>query len=179
MRDEQVAREYALALFEAAVDNNKLDTVKKEFDTVLATLSDPEFDGFFRSIKIDVETKKSVFNKAFLREVATITRNFFWVVFDNRREDLLDSIRIEFERLIDEHGKKMVARLVTAVPVNNKLVARVKKQLEQATNKTVEVETVVDGSIGGGMMIYTDGQVIDASVKSRLNNLRDKLVQTR
>jgi F0F1-type ATP synthase delta subunit len=63
------------------------------------------------------------------------------------------------------------------VPVNDKLKDRVKKQLEQATSKEVEVEAVVDQSIGGGMMIYTEGQVIDASVKSRLNDLRDKLVQ--
>ncbi|MBI4733781.1 MAG: ATP synthase F1 subunit delta [Rubrobacteridae bacterium] len=179
MRDEQVAREYARALFEVAVEKNKLEAVSKEIDTVLETLSDPEFEGFFQSVKFNSEAKKSVFNKAFLHDVSTITRNYFWVVFDNKRENLLNSMQNEFDRLVDEHSKQMVAKLVTAVPVNDKLVAQVKKQLEQATNKTVEVEAVVDSTIGGGMMIYTDGQVIDASVKSRLNDLRDKLVQTR
>lgn len=179
MRDEQVVREYARALFEVTVDHKKLDAVNKEVDIVLETLSDPEFEGFFQSMKIDSETKKSVFNKAFLHEVSPITRNFFWVVFDNNRENLLNDIRNEFERLVDEHSKRMVAKIITAVPINDKLKDRVKKQLEQATSKEVEVEAVVDQSIGGGMMIYTEGQVIDASVKSRLNDLRDKLVQTR
>jgi F-type H+-transporting ATPase subunit delta len=179
MRDEQVVREYARALFEVTVDKNKLGTVNKEIDMVLESLSDPEFEGFFQSAKLDGEAKKNVFNKVFLHEVSTITRNFFWVVFDNNRENLLNDIRNEFERLVDEHGRQMVAKIVTAVPLKDKLMKQVKKQLEQATNKKVEVEAVVDHTIGGGMMIYTDGQVIDASVKSRLNDLRDRLVQTR
>lgn len=179
MRDEQVVREYARALFEVTVDKNKIETVNKEIDMVLESLSDPEFEGFFQSVKLDSETKKSVFNKAFLHEVSTITRNFFWVVFDNNRENLLNDIRNEFERLVDEHGMIMVAKIVTAVPIDDKLKNKFKKQLEESTNRKVEVETVVDQSICGGMMIYTEGQVIDASVKSRLNNLRDMLIQTR
>jgi F-type H+-transporting ATPase subunit delta len=73
----------------------------------------------------------------------------------------------------------MVAKIVTAVPIDDKLKNKIKKQLEESTNRKVEIVTVVDQSICGGMMIYTEGQVIDASVKSRLNNLRDMLIQTR
>ncbi|HEY3375680.1 MAG TPA: ATP synthase F1 subunit delta [Candidatus Aquicultor sp.] len=179
MRGEQIAREYARGLFEAAVGKKNLDKVVKEVNFVGDNLTDPEFEGFFQSIKIDSEAKKSVFNKVFLQEVSVITRNFFWLIFDNGRENLLYEIRNEFERLVDEQNKCVVAKVITAVPLNDKIKRRLQKQLTDATKKEVLVETVVDPSIFGGMLVYADGQVIDASVKSRLNNLRERLTQAR
>ncbi|MEW5705240.1 MAG: ATP synthase F1 subunit delta [Actinomycetota bacterium] len=179
MRDEQIAREYAKALFEAALAQNILDRVVQEVDDVGELLTDPEFEGFFRSAKIDSEAKKKVFNKVFLQEVSVITRNFFWVLFDNGRESLFNEIRNEFERLVDEHNKRLVARVITAVPITDDLRAKVQEKLSEATNREVVIETVTDPGIYGGMLIYADGQIIDASVKSRLNHLRERLIQAR
>lgn len=178
MRDEQVAREYAEALFDIALEKNMLDKIIQEIDFVGDTLTDPEFEGFFQAVKIDSEAKKSVFNKVFLHEVSVITRNFFWIIFDNNREDLLLEIRNEFERLVDEHNKRMIAKVITAVPLTDELKEKIRVKLSEASQKEVSVEAVVDPSIYGGMLVYADGQVIDASVKSRLNNLRETLTQT-
>ncbi|MBE0446501.1 MAG: ATP synthase F1 subunit delta [Actinobacteria bacterium] len=179
MRDEQVIREYAQALFEAALGKNMLDKIVQEVDFVGELLTDPEFEGFFQSVKVGSEEKKSVFNKVFLHEVSVITRNFFWVLFDNSRENLFHEIRNEFERLVDEHSRRIMARVITAVPLSDELRAKVQNKLSQSTNKEVIIETVVDPSIYGGMLIYASDQVIDASIKSRLSDLREKLVQAR
>ena len=179
MRDEQVAREYAQALFEAALDKNVLEKVSQEVDFVGELLTDPEFEGFFQSIKVDSEEKKSVFNKVFLHEVSVLTRNFFWIMFDNNREDLFNAMRNEFERLLDEQRMRIIAKVVTAVPLTDELRAKVQNKLAQSTNKEVILETVVDPSIYGGMVIYADERIIDASVKSRLSDLREQLIQTR
>jgi len=179
MKGEQVAREYAQALFEVAVDKGILDKVIQEVDLVGEVLTDPEFEGFFQSIKVSSEEKKSAFNKVFLHEVSVPTRNFFWIMFDNGRENLFNGIRNEFDRLVDDHNKRVVAQVITAVPLSDELKAKVQSGLSQSTGKEVLVETVVDPTIHGGMMIYADGQIIDASIKSRLNDLRERLTQTR
>ncbi len=181
MRDEQVAREYGEALFEAAKGKGdlELEKVAKELDDVGELMADPEFEGFFQSIKVSSEEKKNVFNKVFLQEVSVTSRNFFWVMFDNNRENLFNQIRNEFERLLDEQSKKAVAKVVTAVPLNDELKAKVQSKLAETLQKEVLLETTVDPSIYGGMLIYTNDQIIDASVKSRLNGLREKLIQTR
>lgn len=179
MRDEQVVHEYAKALFDVVLDKNMLDKVVQEVDFVGEFMTDPEFEGFFQSVKVDSEQKKSVFNKVFLHEVSTITRNFFWILFDNNREDLFNEIRNELERLIDEKRKRVLAKVVTAVPLTDDLKAKVQEKLSEATQKEVTVETIVDPSIVGGMLIYADGQIIDASVKSRLGHLRERLTLTR
>lgn len=179
MKDEQVVREYAKALFDVALDKNILDKTIQEVDLVGEFITDPEFEGFFQSVKIDGGMKKSVFNKAFLHEVSTTTRNFFWILFDNNREDQFNEIRNELERLVDEQRKRVVAKVVTAVPINDELKAKVQQKLSQATGKEVTLESVVDPSIFGGMLIYADGQIIDASVKSRLSHLRERLTLTR
>jgi len=179
MRDEHVVREYARALFDAALGKDALDKVVQEVDFVGEYLTDPEFEDFFQSIKVIGEEKKKVFNKVFLHEVSVMTRNFFWIMFDNGRENLFNEIRNEFERLVDEHRRRIVARVVTAVPLSDKLKAMVQEKLVQSTEKEVILETVVDPNIYGGMLIYANDQIIDASVKSRLSDLREMLIQTR
>src|SRR3990172_2775877 len=141
MRDEQVAREYAQALFEAALGKQELQKVAEEIDLVGELLTDPEFEGFFQSIKVVSEEKKKVFNKVFLHDVSTVTRNFFWVLFDNNREVLFNGIRNEFERLLDEHDRRMVAKVVTAIPLSDELKEKVRSGLAQSTNKDVILET--------------------------------------
>ncbi|HZD60405.1 MAG TPA: ATP synthase F1 subunit delta, partial [Anaerolineae bacterium] len=156
MREEQVAREYAQALYEAALGNNVLDKIIQEVDLVGELLTDPEFEGFFQSIKVDGEEKKKVFNKVFLHEVSVLTRNFFWVMFDNSRENLFNDIRNEFERLVDEHRRRVIAKVVTAVPLSDELRMKVQSKLVESTGKEVFLETIVDPSIYGGMLIYAN-----------------------
>lgn len=177
MRGEQVAREYGQALFEAAQGKGELEAVAQEIDVAGELLTDPEFEGFFQSIKVSGEEKKNVFNKVFLQEVSVLTRNFFWIMFDNNRENLFNEMRNEFERLVDEQSKRTVAKVVTAVPLNDELQAKVQSRLAETLQKEVILETIVDPSIYGGMLIYANDQIIDASVKSRLGDLREKLVQ--
>ncbi|MHB8840763.1 MAG: ATP synthase F1 subunit delta [Candidatus Aquicultor sp.] len=179
MRAEQVAREYGQALFEAAQGKGELEKVAQEIDVVGELFADPEFEGFFQSIKISSEEKKSVFNKVFLQEVSVLTRNFFWVMFDNNRENLFNEMRNEFDMLLDEQSRRTVAKIVTAVPLDDELKAKMQNRLTETLKKEVILETTVDPSIYGGMLIYTNDQIIDASVKSRLNDLREKLIQTR
>ncbi|HZD59588.1 MAG TPA: F0F1 ATP synthase subunit delta, partial [Anaerolineae bacterium] len=85
-------------------------------------------------------------------------------------------IRNEFELLVDEHRRRVIAKVVTAVPLSDELRMKVQSKLTESTGKEVFLETVVDPSIYGGMLIYANGQIIDASVKSRLGDLREKLV---
>lgn len=179
MKDDQITREYAKALFDAALDKGMLDKIIEEVDSVGELLTDPEFEGFFQSIKVSSEEKKKVFNKVFLHEVSVMTRNFFWILFDNGRESLFNGIRNEFEQLVDEHNKRVMARVITAVPITEELKSKVRGRLSEITGKEVLVETAVDPSIYGGMLIYANGQIVDASIKSRLNNLRERLIQTR
>ena len=178
MRGEQVAREYGQALFEAAQGKGELEKVAQEIDVVGELFADPEFEGFFQSIKITSEEKKNVFNKVFLQGVSVLTRNFFWVMFLNNRENLFNEMRNEFERLLDEQSRRTVAKVITAVPLNDELKVKVQNRLTETLQKEVILETVVDPSIYGGMLIYANDQIIDASVKSRLNSLREKLIQT-
>jgi F-type H+-transporting ATPase subunit delta len=179
MKDERVAREYAEALFDAAISDNALEKVAKEVELVGELLTDPEFEGYFQSAKVGGEQKKSVFNKVFLHEVSVMTRNFFWILFDNGRENLFLAIRDEFDRLLDEQQKRVMARVITAIPLSDDLRAKIQAKLEESTKREVILETVVDPTIQGGMMVYANGQIVDASVKSRLSDLRDKLIQAR
>ncbi|MCL4500030.1 MAG: ATP synthase F1 subunit delta, partial [Chloroflexi bacterium] len=106
MINERVAREYAEALFGAAEDKDKVEEVTAEMKTVIEIIFEAEFREFFLAPNIEVENKKLVFNKA-VRDLNPLVRNFFWIVFDHKREEQLPVIADEFDRLVDEYRRRV------------------------------------------------------------------------
>ena len=89
----------------------------------------------------------------------------------------LPFIARHIERLADEHGNVMRARVTSAKPLAEGYVAKLRAELERATGKKVLVELSVDASLLGGVVTSIGDTVIDGSIKARLANLRDALVQ--
>ncbi len=174
MREDRLAREYAQALFEAAEERGQVEKVSEELDAILRIVLDEEFKAFFLAQKIGPEDKKRAFSKAF-KDLNRLVRNFFWVVFDNRREELLPSIKAEFDRKVDEYERRVVATVTTPVELPDELAATIKLKLEEVLGKEVVLKPEVDGEILGGYVIEIGDRVIDASLKSRLDDLRERL----
>jgi F-type H+-transporting ATPase subunit delta len=179
MSVENVARNYAKALFEVAVEKGNLPKVAAEVSSVVDLLERPEFKDFFEATQIDVEEKKQIFNRAFFKKISPIVRNFFWLIFDNRREGILIEIRAEFERLIREYEKKATARLISALPLSDTILSEIKNSLARILDKQVTLESQIDPRIYGGFLIKVDNLLIDATVKTRLTELKEKLTQSR
>jgi F-type H+-transporting ATPase subunit delta len=179
MSTENVARNYAKALFEVALERGDLAKVAAEVSSVVDLLERPEFKGFFEATQIGVEEKKQIFNRAFLKEISPIVRNFFWLIFDNRREGMLVEIQAEFEKLIKEYEKRATARLISAIPLSDKILSEIRDSLGKILNKQVTLESQVDPRIYGGFLIRVDNLLIDATIKTRLAELKEKLTQSR
>lgn len=179
MSDQRTARHYAEALFQAGEAAGQIERVAGELEAVTSMIEDPQFRGFFVSDKVDVETKKSVFNKAFIREISTLTRNFFWLVFDNGRETLLDAIRNEFDALLDAQRRRAIVRLVSAVELSAELKTKIAQRLAEATGKEIVLEPLVDPEVQGGLLIRLDDRMIDATLRGRLGEMREGMTDAR
>lgn len=175
MRNDRVAREYAEALFEAAEEKGKVENVAEEITEILEVLLGDEFDDFFLAPNIESEQKKRVFAKAF-GDVGRLVRNFFWLVFDNKREELLPAIAAEYGRLVDEYRRRVVASVTTAVALPDELAGLMRLKIEQVLGKEVILKPEVHPEIKGGYLLRIGDRVIDASLKGRLDVLRERLV---
>jgi F-type H+-transporting ATPase subunit delta len=102
-------------------------------------------------------------------------RNFLLLVAEKGRIAEIEDIQRELERLIAREARVLELDLTTAVELSDEDAAQVVRQIEEASGRRVEATRSVDRSIIGGIVIQAGSQRLDASVRGRLDQLRQEL----
>ena len=173
-KHSQVAKRYAEALFSTIVDSDQAPVrVSAEIQQVLSILGDSKINSVFHHPKTSKERKGELVK---LMNVSPITESFLLLVVEKSREALLPSIAYHFEQLVLEAQQTTIAEVVSAIPLATETLEGLTERLQQLTGKTVRLETKIDPSIGGGMIIKVDGKVIDGSVSHTLRQFKRSLI---
>lgn len=169
---------YAQALYDAAVESNLLVAVYEDFSGVIAAFhEDMAFYELFRTPKIDKVEKKQIIDTVFSTQVCQEVVNFLKVLIDKRRTFDIFGIFDAFEARYHEHFKIKKATVKTVTPMTPAQVAQLSEKLEAITGQKVEIINVIDSTIMGGMLVQIGDQVLDDSLKRKLEGLKDSLAQ--
>jgi F-type H+-transporting ATPase subunit delta len=103
------------------------------------------------------------------------TTNLAKLIIESDRVRDMGAIEDEFERLADEAGGRVRATVTTAVELTRKDRDRVEDELSTRLGKKVRLEVVVDAAILGGLKLQYGDHLVDASVATRLQQLRRRL----
>jgi F-type H+-transporting ATPase subunit delta len=103
-------------------------------------------------------------------------RNFILLLLEKDRLNQFDWICTHYERMADEHLGRITAQVTTAVELDAEQYQAVKQKVATATQKDVQLETQVDPSILGGMIVRINHTVLDGSLQGQLRRLRQELV---
>ena len=171
-----VDRVYATALFEAALEQDRLEPVREELAQVAAAEAEvPELRELLRNPQLDPRARAAALEDV-LAGGEELLRNFLMVLADKGRTGSLEEIAREFERLIAEHEGVVHAELTTAVELSDEEARRLLQQIEQASGRKVEATRSVDPGLIGGIVLQIGSHRLDASVRGRLDRLRRELV---
>lgn len=164
---------YATALFELAQDAKAIDTVESSLAKVRAALDEsPDFATLTTSPLIGRDdAAKAVLAAADAMKLDATTRNFLGVLAQNRRLDALPAIIRAFRSLAARHRGEVTAEVVSAHPLEAGQVDQLKEQLRHRVGRDVSVDLSVDPSLLGGLVVKIGSQMIDSSIKTRLNAL--------
>jgi F-type H+-transporting ATPase subunit delta len=170
-----VDRVYALALFEAALERDKLGPVGEQLASVVAAESEvPELRELLRNPQLDPRARAAALEDV-LAGSEELLRNFLLVLVDKGRTDQLEEIGREFERLVAEHEGIVHAELTTAIELSDEEARKLLGQIEQASGRKVEASRAVDPGLIGGIVLQVGSHRLDASVRGRLDRLRREL----
>ncbi len=173
-----VAHVYAEALFEVAVQMDEL----KKFGEELAFVSDtfkeyPKFFEIFITPRISKEERKNVMENVFKDKVSEQMLNFIKILIDKRRGMVIHDIYRLFVKMANDKLGITNAVVESAVELTEEEKIRIKDTLVNMTGQVVELECVVKPQILGGLVINMGNKVIDASVQSRLNEMKSDLAE--
>ena len=172
-------RVYARALFDAALEENRLEPVREQLAQIVAAEEEvPELRQLLRNPQLDPRARAAALEDL-LSGGDELLRNFVLVLVDKGRAGQLEEIGREFERLVAEHEGIVHAELTTAIELSDEEERDLVSRIEKASGRKVEATRNVDPDLIGGIVLQAGSLRLDASVRGRLNRLRQNLAQRR
>jgi F-type H+-transporting ATPase subunit delta len=174
-----VHRTYAQALFDAAIDEGRLDRVHEELgDFAAAVASVPELRAVLRNPLVDPGTKSGILDDL-VADGDVLVRNFLRLAADKGRVGEIEEIAREFDRLVAREERRLDVDLTTAFELSEDQAEQIVRQIELASGRKVDATRTVDPSLIGGLVLQAGTLRVDASVRGRLERLRRELVSSR
>lgn len=172
-------RMYARALFEAARDAGRLEAVRDELsDAAAAIESVPELRRVLDNPELEPEAKASVL-VAVLADADQLVRNFARLLVEKGRAGELPAVAREYEALVAAEQRILTVELTTAYELSDPEAADIVERIEQASGRQVEATRTVDPALIGGIVLQAGSMLLDASVRGRLQRLRQELTTAR
>jgi len=168
-----LAGRYATALFEIAREAKSIELVEASLAKLRGALDgSPELQRLTTSPLVSrQETTKAVEAVAASLDLDPTTRNFLGVLSENRRLGQLGAVIKTFRLLAAQHRGETTAEVTSAHPLSDDQVDALKQALRQRLGREVAVDLSVDPSLLGGLVVRVGSQMIDSSIKTRLNAL--------
>lgn len=174
---EEIADVYARALFEVATERGVLDVVHEELGQFADALGETRDAAvFFFSPYFSTEEKKDGLHRMVTGADPTFM-NFLEALIERHRMPAIFRIRSRFEEMWDHEKKLLPVEVTSAVTLDGGTVKRIGDRIGEQTGTTIELTTVVDPDILGGIVLRVGNFILDASIRNRLEQLRKQVAQ--
>jgi len=175
MINGSLARRYSQALFEIASETS-LDSIDSDLRELTKLVEEnAEVKGVLLHPHISLSVKKSIMEKLLGEDFGDVTRRFFYLLIDRKRESLLPLIQHEFTRLADEARQVVEAKVASAIELNASQLGDLKNAIKRMTGKDVRIISEVRAELIGGVLVQVGDRVMDGTIAHALNRMRVEL----
>ncbi len=175
-----IAKRYASALFNAAVETNVGGEVNNDAAAFRKLLSEnPSLRGFLLSPQVLMKDKKSVLENTLKGRATDLFVEFLILLVDKKRFASVEEIVDGYGYLYERHEGIVEVKAITAIPLEEGLKEKTIRILEQGTGKKIRLATDVNPEIIGGMILVMEDKIIDGSVRYQIAKLMRELDEIR
>lgn len=174
-----VSSRYAEAVIELAEQQGQeaADLVLAELHAINQVMgSDRDTTVIINHPSIPPEQKKAFLNSLFGGKLSDVSDRLINLLADKRRLDILPFIESNYQRLLNERKNVVSADLVCSEQLPDDSIANIKAQLTEHLGKKLDLNVSVDPSLIGGVVLKLGDQVIDGSLRGRLNQIEKTLL---
>jgi len=175
---EYLDRRYALALYEIAERNNKVDDYIQDLKEICDLIEqNKDFYELIKHPQINTIKKKQLFTDLFKGKIDEELLSFMIILIEKNRilhlrEKLDQMVNIDLER------KNIIRGMVkTAVPLLPEELEKLKSIFEEKYDKTILFDTQIDKSLLGGVYVKVGNDVIDGTVKSKIEEMKELMLK--
>jgi F-type H+-transporting ATPase subunit delta len=174
---EEIAQVYARSLFEVAKEQGRLDVVREQLGQFAEALNDNRDVAIFLfSPYFSTEEKKAGLERM-ISGAEPIFDNFLAALLERHRMPVIFRIRAAYEQLWEEENRLLPVQVTSAVELDEETVSSIGERIGQQTGRRIELSSEIDDSIIGGIVLRVGNVILDASIRSRLEQLRKQVAQ--
>lgn len=172
---KDIVYKYASALFEVAKDNQILDDVTYDFQTFQGALkNNEEWLSVMQSTEIKKTKKRELIKN--LSNFNNVFLNFLYALLDNNHLPQYYEIYDRFRTLSRKDKEIAHVRIITANPLTKEQYYVIREELYGwIMDKQLETEIIIDKRLMGGIRIEYEGQTIDRTFYSQLQELKEMI----
>ena len=174
---EEIAVVYSRSLFEAALDADRLDVVREQLGEFTDALdANRELQVFFFSPYFSTQEKKDGLQRL-IDGADPLFLNFLELLVENHRMPVIFRVRRGYDRLWESHNRLLPVEVTSAVALDEQTVRGIGDRIAEQTGRRIELSSIVEPDILGGIVVRVGNQVLDASIRTRLDSLRKQVVR--
>jgi len=177
VRSSAIARRYAKALILIGKENGQAETYRDELDRIISLLDGERM--------LEQAVSNPLYNTASRRNVlqavlekldlSKVINSFLLLLFDKGRITYLRDVSTHYNKLADEQKGIVRADLISATKLSSESFEQIRNSLSKMTGKEVVLEAQEDPSLIGGVVTRIGDLVLDGSIKTQLQNMRESL----
>lgn len=177
MTNSIVAKRYAKALLELGRDDGNIEKYGQELIDMVSLLDEsPELEQVLSSPGFDLEGRKAVLTKILDKmNPSPMVSNFYKLLMDRGRIGEIRGIQTVYNKLLDEARGITRAEVTSASALKEEEIQKLKDSLKAVAGREVQIEVNEDPSLIGGLKARIGDLVLDGSVKTQLESLKDSL----
>jgi F-type H+-transporting ATPase subunit delta len=174
-----VARVYAEALYRAAEPVGQAGEVLAELESLVGQVfkQDPGLELFLGSPAVGRDRKKVAIDHAFAGRATPAFTRFLEVLNEHGRLDMLRPIAGAYRALSERQSGHVVVHVRSAVPLTDAQRERLRADVRASSRREAVLDEAIDPSVLGGVVIRVHDWVFDASLRTRLLNVRDQIIE--
>jgi F-type H+-transporting ATPase subunit delta len=168
-----IARPYADALFKAQASD--LAGTAAWLDELAAIAENAQLQQFVDSPKVSDEQAFELISGVVRTALPEAGKNFLRLVIENRRLSALPVVAQQYRALMNAQGGTADAVVYSAFPIDASALADLSSTLEKRFARKLNVSVELDASLIGGIRVVVGDEVLDTSVKARLEQMKSAL----
>ncbi len=170
----EISSEYAKALFMLGMEKGCSKDYKDALEMVSGVFDEnPVYKDFLFTFGIPLDERLGALEDAFSKDIPREVLSFLKLLCETKHIDEISECVAQYMAMYDEMEKISKAKVTSAVELTQKEKDDLKEKLEKKSGRKMVMEYIVDASILGGLIVETDGKIMDTSLKEHLKELKD------
>jgi F-type H+-transporting ATPase subunit delta len=174
MAQQLSGKRYAQAIFDLALENDRVEQWGEDLAVVAEVFEDAEFAALLKHADMPAADKLKA-TASVLANVNPLVRNLVDLLVSKNSVDSITGVHAGYTELLDQHLGRQRVEITTAVTLESAETNRISNFVSELIHGEVVLTTKIDESILGGLVIQIGDQLLDGSTKARLDGLRNRL----